>query len=200
MAGLLEIPLERHTLSIDRGDLREQKFLEIAPLAQVPVLQIDENTHLGESMAILFYLAQESSWWPSETLDQARVLTWLSFEQERHMKPLAQLRLHLALHKDRDPASEEFQRYAAEARTALQILDEQLARQGPRGWVATTEHPSIADIALYPYTKMSPLGGIDLSAYQNVSGWLLRIEQIDGYQSLFPNEPSKVLSTVETAP
>lgn len=198
MAGLLGLPLERRTLSIDRGDLRRKEFLEMAPLGQVPVLQIDATNHLSESMAILFYLAQGSAWWPADNLAQAKVMTWLSFEQERHMKPLAQLRLHLALHKDRNPDSEEFQRYAMEARDALRLLDDQLQRQGQGNWVATVDIPSIADVALYPYTKMAPMGGVDLSDYPHVMDWLDRVERLPGYQSLFPCEPDKVMSTVET--
>src|SRR5690554_6584174 len=98
LAGLLGVPLERRTLSIDRGDLTRQAFLDVAPMAHVPVLKLRDGTHLAESMAILQYLARGTAWWPEDALAQAQVLSWLSFEQDRHMKPLAQLRLHLALH------------------------------------------------------------------------------------------------------
>lgn len=199
LAGFLGIPLERETLSIDRGDLRSPGFLAIAPMGQVPVLALDNGTHLGESMAILYFLAQGSSWWPADAVRQARVLVWLSFEQERHMKPLAQLRLHLALHRDRDPASEEFARFAHEARQSLQILEVQLSRQGTAGWVATTDAPSIADVALYPYTRLAPMGGIELQAYPAITAWLDRIEQLPGYQPLFPGAPEKNFSTSESA-
>lgn len=199
LAGFLGIPLQRETLSIDRGDLRSPAFLAVAPMGQVPVLALEDGTHLGESMAILYFLAQGSAWWPSGTASQARVLAWLSFEQERHMKPLAQLRLHLALHRDRDPASEEFVRLAHEARQSLQILEAQLSRQGATGWVATADAPSIADVALYPYTRLAPMGGIELSAYPAITAWLARIEQLPGYQPLFPGAPEKNFSTSESA-
>jgi glutathione S-transferase len=199
LAGFLGIALERETLSIDRGDLRSPGFLAVAPMGQVPVLALDDGTHLSESMAILYFLAQGSAWWPSDATSQAQVLTWLSFEQERHMKPLAQLRLHLALHRDRDPASEEFVRFAHEARQSLQILEAQLSRQGTAGWVATTGAPSIADVALYPYTRLAPMGGIDLSAYPAIAAWLEKIEQLPGYQPLFPGAPGKNFSTSESA-
>ncbi|MGJ7524799.1 glutathione S-transferase family protein [Variovorax sp. GB1P17] len=199
LAGFLGISLERETLSIDRGDLRSPGFLAIAPMGQVPVLALDNGTHLGESMAILYFLAQGSSWWPGDAARQAQVLAWLSFEQERHMKPLAQLRLHLALHRDRDPASEEFARFAHEARQSLQILEAQLSRQGTTGWVATTDAPSIADVALYPYTRLAPMGGIELQAFPAITAWLARIEQLPGYQPLFPGAPEKNFSTSESA-
>lgn len=199
LAGFLGIPLQRETLSIDRGDLRSAAFLAVAPMGQVPVLALEDGTHLGESMAILYLLAQGSAWWPGDAASQARVLAWLSFEQERHMKPLAQLRLHLALHRDRDPASKEFVRFAHEARQSLHILEAQLSRQGAAGWVATANAPSIADVALYPYTRLAPMGGIELAAYPAISAWLARIEQLPGYQPLFPGAPEKNFSTSESA-
>lgn len=197
MAGLLGVPLARQTLSIDRGDLAQPAFLAIAPLAQVPVLELDDGSHLAESMAILYYLAQSTAWWPQAPADQARVLSWLAFEQERHMKPLAKLRLHLALHRNRDPRAPEMQAHAHEARQALALLEAQLQRQGPAGWVATAQHPSIADVALYPYTRMAPMGGIDLAAYPGTLAWLQRIEDLPGYAALFPGEPGRNLSTIE---
>lgn len=199
MASLLGVPLQRVTLSIDRGDLAAQSFLEIAPLRQVPVLELPDGTYLSESIAILYYLAQGTVWWPADALAGARVMTWLSFEQERHMKPLAQLRLHLAIHRDRDAQSPEFLQFAREARSALAILEGQLQRQGSRAWIASGEHPSIADVALYPYTCMAPMGGVDLHSYPATQAWLKRVESVPGYQPLFPDHPDRNFSTQEKA-
>ena len=79
-------------------------------------------SYLAESMAILHYLAQGSPWWPRDALAQARVLSWLSFEQDRHMKPLAQLRLNLALHRRGDPQSEPYAGHARAAHAAPPVL------------------------------------------------------------------------------
>lgn len=198
LAGLLDLPLARHTLSIDRGDLQQPSFLRMTPLAQVPVLALDDGSHLAESMAILFYLARQTPWWPDDALDQAHVLSWLSFEQERHMKPLAKLRLHLALHRNRGPGDPEMRGYAHEAGQALGILEAQLLRQGPAGWVATPQHPSIADVALYPYTRMASMGGIALSAYPCIQTWLAQLERLPGYAPLFPGAPERNFSTSES--
>ncbi|QHI99230.1 glutathione S-transferase family protein [Xylophilus rhododendri] len=199
MAGLLGLTLERRTLSIDRGELRSESFCAIAPMRQVPVLELDGGGTLCESMAILFYLAQDSLWWPLAPVEQARVLSWMSFEQERHMKPLAQLRLHLGLHRDRRPEDADMRHHAAEAALALEILEAQLSRPGTAPWVATPTLPSIADIALYPYTRLAGMGGIDLAAYPAILGWLGRIEALPGYQPLFPGRPDLNFSTAETA-
>lgn len=198
MAGLLGKPLERRTLSIDRGDLRSARWKQLAPMGQVPLLQLDDGSTLAEAFAILYYLAHDSLWWPRAPVEQAQVLSWLSFEQERHMKPLAQLRLHLSLLRDRTADDVAMRHFAAEARQSLGILDVRLARQGGAGWVATPALPSIADVALYPYTRLAPLGGIDLACYPHIGSWLARIEALPGYQPLFPGRPELNLSTVET--
>ena len=197
MAGLLGIDLPRVTLSIDKGDLRDPAFVGRHLLRQVPILELADGSTLGESMAILYYLAEGSAFWPPERLEQARVLTWLSFEQAQHMRPLAQLRLHLSLRGDMKTDDPDMRACRAEAIEALDRLNEQLGRQGRGVWVATRNHPSIADVALYPYTRMAPLGGLDLKAFPNLEPWLQQIEQLPGYQPLFPSRPDMNLSTQE---
>lgn len=197
LAGLLGVAFERTTLSIDKGDLKKASFLARNPLAQVPVLELDDGRMLAESMAILFYLAQGTAWLPAERFAQAGVLTWLSFEQALHMRPLAQLRLHLSLRRDKAPDDADMKSCRAEAHEALRLLDQRLAHQGERAWVASEAAPTIADVALYPYTRMAPLGGIELEQYPRLSPWLRRIEELGGYQALFPGHPELNLSTVE---
>ena len=197
MAGLVGIDLPRVTLSIDRGDLSAPSFVDRHILRQVPILEFEDGSTLEESMAILFHLSDGSAYWPADRLLQARVLTWLSFEQAQHMHPLAQLRLHLSLRQDMKANDPRMQACRTEALEALDRLNEQLSRQGSGAWVATGDHPSIADVALYPYTRMAPLGGIDLDAFPNLEPWLERIEKLPGYQPLFPSRPEMNLSTRE---
>ncbi|OJU45363.1 MAG: hypothetical protein BGN99_10450 [Alphaproteobacteria bacterium 65-37] len=196
MAGFLGVPLTRQTLSIDRGDLRGDPFRRIAPLGLVPVLEVGPGDYMYESMAILFRLAQGTPWWPSAVDDQTRVLTWLSFEQSRHMHPIVKLRLHFGLKTLKAATEADVAHWTAEAHEALGILERQLASR-PGQWVCTTAHPSIADIALYPYTRMSPMGRIDLSAYPAIEEWLARFERLPGYQWLFPDIPGSNLNTAE---
>lgn len=197
LASFLGVALERTTLSIDKGDLKKASFLERSPLAQVPVLEFGDGRTLSESIAILFYLAQGTPWLPADRFAQAEVLTWLSFEQALHMRPLAQLRLHLSLRRDKKPDDPHMKACRAEAHEALRLLDRRLAKQGERAWVATEGAPSIADVALYPYTRMAPLGGIELEQFPHLPSWLARVEELPGYQALFPGHPELNLSTVE---
>lgn len=195
LASFLGIHLRRTTLSIDRGDLKSATFVADAPMKRVPVLELDDGSMLSESGAILFYLAQGTRWWPQALNEQAQTLAWMHFEQEQHMRPLAQLRLHLALKKDLAPADTQVRNWLVEGKDALAILEARLATG--RQWVSTNAAPSISDVALYPYTRMSPMGGVALDEYPLVRAWMARIESLPGYEPLFPGQPDLNLSTLE---
>lgn len=195
LASLLGIDLQRSTLSIDRGDLKSAEFIHAAPMKRVPVVELDDGSRLSESGAILFYLARGTQWWPEGAKHQAQTLAWMAFEQEKHMPPLSRLRLHLALRKDLTAEAAQARSWLQEGNAALSIFEAHLATG--RRWVCTETAPSIADVALYPYTRMSPMGGIDLDVYPQVKEWLARIEELDGYQALFPGRPEMNLSSLE---
>ncbi|MBM2712942.1 glutathione S-transferase N-terminal domain-containing protein [Mesorhizobium caraganae] len=66
LAGFIACPLERRTLSIDRGDLRTPEFAAVSRFRQVPVLELGNGGTIVESAAILFFLAQGTAWWPDD--------------------------------------------------------------------------------------------------------------------------------------
>ena len=47
--------------------------------------------------------------------------------------------------------------------------------------------PTIADIALYPYTSMAHEGGYDLSALRHVHAWLARMRALPGFYAVAGN-------------
>jgi glutathione S-transferase len=42
-------------------------------------------------------------------------------------------------------------------------------------------HPTIGDIACFPYTALAGEGGIDLSGYKNVLAWIERMKCLPGF-------------------
>jgi glutathione S-transferase len=48
---------------------------------------------------------------------------------------------------------------------------------GNREFLAS-EHPTIADVAMYSYTAHAPEGGITLAPYPAIRGWLARVEAL----------------------
>lgn len=102
------------------------------------------------------------------------------------MHPLAQLRLGMALHRQLTGTEARALLWMQQATDALRVMEYALSGHNRTGWIAETACPSIADVALYPYTCMAPMGGIHLRVSPAIRQWLARIEALPGYQHLFP--------------
>jgi len=167
----LGVPFERIELDIVDGASRTQEFLAKNRNGRIPVLETDEGVHLAESNAILFFLADGTSLLPDRSLDRARCLQWMFFEQYNHEPNIATSRhwiQHLELTEERRARLEEKRTLGHEA---LAVMEEHLAKN--EFFVAGRY--TIADIALYAYTHVAPEGGFDLEGYRNIRAWLSRV-------------------------
>lgn len=81
LLGLLEIPYDSHPVSIFAGESHTDAFLALNPAGAVPVLQLQDGSAIAESNAILTYLAEGTSFLPSDRYRRAKVMQWLFFEQ-----------------------------------------------------------------------------------------------------------------------
>jgi glutathione S-transferase len=172
----LAIPFERVEVNIVRGETRTPEFLAKNPNGRIPLLELDDGSHLAESNAILCYLADGTPFLPADRLERARVLQWICFEQYSHEPNIATVRFwyHTELTDERRavlPAKR------AQGEAALAVMDGHL--RGRRFFVG--ESYSIADIALYAYTHVADEGGFDLEPYPAVRGWLERVRAQAGH-------------------
>jgi glutathione S-transferase len=175
---ILRIPYRWHETDIMKGESRTPAFLRMNPNGRVPVLQIDTNTFLPESNAILCYLAEGSDLWPGDRLARAQALQWLFFEQYSHEPYIAVARfLRVFQKRADDPRMPDIMKrgYAA-----LDVMQAHLAR-----------HPffvggrlTIADIALFAYTHKAEDGGFDLAGYPAVRAWLDRCLALPGMSTM----------------
>lgn len=165
---------------------KEPDFLELNPLGQLPVL-VDGDLVLRDSQAILVYLASRydtgGTWYPDDPAVRGRVAMWLAFAGGE-LAPAGQARLHdlLNVSCDIDAAR-------AAAHRALRILDDHLIQQGFQGrdWLAA-DHPTIADLACFPYAALSHEGGVERDRYPALERWLRRVAALPGYVEL-PGTP-----------
>lgn len=178
--GLMGLPVKRRTFDIVQGDLETAAFARINPWRQVPALLTPEGDWLAESQAILWYLAVGTPWLPADRLAQAQVASWLSFEQTQHMHAFAQPRLLIHLRRTAAVNDPEMVAWRAIGMKAAALMDAHLA--GRTYLVGTA--PTIADIALYPYTSMAEQGGYDLSAFAHINAWLARMRALPGFTPL----------------
>ena len=174
---LLAIPFERVELDIVKAETRTPEFLEKNPNGRIPLLETEDGKLLAESNAILFYLAEGTSYMPNDPFARAQVMQWMFFEQYSHEPNIATVRhwiMYLGVSKERREMLAQKQK---QGYTALQVMEKQL--QNHEFFVA--EHYSIADIALYAYTHVAPQGGFELESFPAICAWLDRVSQQPGH-------------------
>jgi len=179
---ILHIPYRWHETDIMKGESRTPEFLRMNPNGRVPLLQIDANTFLPESNAILCYLADGSDLWPGDRLARAQALQWLFFEQYSHEPYIAVARfLHVFLKRHDDARLPDIMKrgYAA-----LGVMETHLTQH--EFFVA--KRLTIADIALFAYTHRAADGGFDLAPYPAVRAWVDRCLQQPGMTEM-PTPP-----------
>lgn len=182
-AAVLGLPLERRQYDILKGETRTPEFLQrVNSNGRIPVLQVGSR-FLPESNAACYYLGDGTRLVPEDRFDRADMLRWMFFEQYSHEPNIATLRFWLyyigeANLSEHQRAQIVSKRAAGEE--ALEVMDRHLAG---REWFAGSG-PSLADIALYPYTHVAEAGGFRLAEYVHVCAWLDRVANLPGYVTM----------------
>ena len=80
----LGLEYERYPMDVVDRSNRKELLGNLNPGLRVPTLVLDDGRALGESGAIMSYLADGTEYAPSEAFDRAKVLQWMFFEQYSH--------------------------------------------------------------------------------------------------------------------
>jgi glutathione S-transferase len=180
--SLLRIPYK--TVPIDFYPGREHKsewFLKINPLGQLPVID-DDGYVLRDAQAILVYLAVRydptGRWYArADPALLGEIGKWLTFADGVTATASA-ARLHDGMFYALDVEAAR-----AGAHRLFRILDEHLwfGEQEGRDWLCSPAHPTIADIACFPYIMLSEEGGIPRQDYPAIRRWCDRFKRIEGF-------------------
>lgn len=153
------------------------EFLALNPKAEVPVLVDDENV-IADSGAICFYLASQydttQKWLPKDSATQARIIYWIATAANEIRWSIAQARRFLRY----GDTQFDFEICQNQSHKLLRLIEQSLKESK---WLASEDHPTIADIVCYPYIELCHEGKISLQDYPQIQNWLNRIEQLDGY-------------------
>src|SRR3982074_2368427 len=174
---LLGMPFERVEVDIVKGESRTPEVLAKTPEGRIPVLRLEDGTHLFESNAILCYLAEGTPYLPEDRLARAQALQWMFWEQYSHEPNVATVRpwvAHLGVPEEKRAPLE--QKSALDGR-ALSVMEKYLETRA----YFVAERFTVADIALYAYTHVAPEGGFDLAPFPRVRGWLDRVQDRPGF-------------------
>jgi glutathione S-transferase len=172
----LGIPYVYEAVDILKRETRSVAFLSKNPNGRIPLLELDDGSHLAESNAIQFYLAAGTPMLPEGALERAQVLQWMFFEQYSHEPYLAVLRFwHHAGEAEKRAA--EIPEKLERGYQALQVMENHL---GDRLFFVGKTY-SIADIALFAYPHVCDEGGFDLDRFPAVRSWLERVARQPGH-------------------
>ena len=184
LANLLNVSYESVAVDFHPGQAhKSEAMLRINPAGTLPILKLDTQV-ITETQAMLVWLAEHHdpthSWWPSSNKHQiVAVMQWLSFSS-RLSATVGELRLHSMLNKDIDVTAAK-----NGAKNALRELEGHLTEQGIRGhkWLVA-DVPTVADIACFPYTALSPDAGIEHDGFPAIRKWLYEIRSLDGFVTM----------------
>lgn len=174
LLSLIGVSYEKVPVDLPQGGTLTPEFKRMNPRGQVPVLE-DAGEIIWDSQAILVYVARRygsEQWLPTDALGEAKVMQWLAVAENELLYGLGRARA--ALKYGRPYNVEDSQKTG---RAGLEVLDGHLT---DREWLAAA-HPTIADVACYPYSALAPQGDVPLDPYPNVCAWLTRIQALPGY-------------------
>ena len=175
--ALLNIDYQWTHVDILKGETRSDEFLALNPAGQIPVCVTDENQVLTESNAILYYLTQDSAFWPDDPFLQSRVLQWQFYEQYNHEPSIAVARFIRHYQKMPEHRRDEYQIKLKAGKRILSQMDQYLSQNS----FFVGDNCTTADLSLYAYTHVAEEGGFLLDDYPSIQQWLARIQAMPGY-------------------
>jgi glutathione S-transferase len=174
----LDLQYERQPVDVVDRSTRKELLGDLNPGLRVPTLVLDDGRSLGESGAILWFLAQGTAYLPSEPFERAQVLQWMFFEQYSHEPNIAVARFWLMYKPEVEP-----ELLAERQRLGYLALDAMEAHLTGREFLVGEAY-SIADIALYAYTHVADEGGFDLAGHPAIRAWLARVAGQPGHVTI----------------
>ncbi len=166
----LELPYALHSVNVRRGEQKAPDFVALNPNAKVPVLvdtaSPDGRMVLTESAAILIYLAEKTGkLLPAGGEGRARVFEQLFFHASGLGPAFGQSGFFQRQAAEPQPLA--IQRFSAEARRTLGILDGVLAERR----FAAGDDFTIADIAHFGWLWRHEFAGVTFDETPHVARW-----------------------------
>jgi glutathione S-transferase len=176
---LQELDIAHDLVRVSTGDEEHKRprFLDINPLAQVPVVRTPDGERLTEVVSLLLYLAEQT--------DAPLLLPTDPLARQRCIQLMSQIAtgLHPAytmiIRPDRitdDEAAHAPLRIAGRARFArlLDHIAEQIPTDGP--WLFGEQY-TVADAYLFVMFGWAQYAGVDLSRWPRLRSWAARVRE-----------------------
>lgn len=186
LMSFLGVEYEKVDVDLMTDEQHQAPFLAINPRGEVPVL-VDGDLILRDSAAILVYVAGrhgDGQWWPADPAGQAAIVEWLAFAASWVQYGVFTARAMVSFGIPGNGLPHDHGDGLAEARIrgrrSLEILDAHLSSAD---WL-TSGRATIADIAVFPYVALAPMGDISLDPYPAVRAWIARFRDLPGFHPI----------------
>ncbi|RMD40754.1 hypothetical protein DV735_g4369, partial [Chaetothyriales sp. CBS 134920] len=200
LAALLGLDLKIHDIDFLKDEQHQPPFLAINPRGEVPTLVTADNKTLTDSSSILVYLAGTyahsgspgpSTFWSTEIYEQAQIIDWLAFSNSWVQFGVFTNRAILSYNGpynalgsndkwSQDKLAVLLEEGAIRGNKSLQILQTWLETHE---WLALGR-PTIADVSVFVYVALAPMGDIALTPYPAVLAWIERVKKLPGFISI----------------
>lgn len=178
LLSLLKIDYEYIRVDLLKGEHKTPEYLKLNPFGQVPVL-IDDERSISDAQAILVYLARkygDQQWLPMDAESLSQVVRWLSTTAGEIRQGVEHARLFHLL------GAKSVNIEVAHQKSAF-ILDQINRHLATREWLELG-HPTIADIAAFPYIALAGDGKVSLEPYPHILAWIERIRQLPNFVAM----------------
>ena len=164
-----------------KGEQKGAHYLAVNPKGVVPFLITSDGDGIGESNAILWFLAEGTYLMPQTAQARAEALQWMFFEQSKLEPFIAPARFfsHI-VPQERESHLEDIVAWQLAARPGLALLDGHLAK---RQFILDQGY-CIADIALFGYVHVLQEAGLDMTETPNIARWIADVTQTENFCSL----------------
>lgn len=172
--SLIGQPFEAIDVDLLQGEQKQESFLALNPMGQVPVID-DDGTVIADSNAILTYLAltyADDSWYPRDAKSAAAIQRWFSAAAGEINNGPGAARLVTVF-----GAGYDHDQTKAVAKRLFDVVEAHLTRRE----FLIGDGPTVADIASYTYIAHAPEGDVSLEPYPNLRAWLARVEALPGF-------------------
>jgi glutathione S-transferase len=180
MLALLGRQFEAVKVNIHPGrENQSAEFLAINPRGRIPVLE-DDGLVLSDPIGILTYLAHRydanRTWLPDDAGLTGQIMMWLAFSGAE-LDRISEIRTNAVTSAGGDPPGA-----MSDAYNSLAILEDHLAEVELKGrsWIVG-DHPTIADIAVFPPVILAPDGEVSLDCFPAIWRWLDRVKRLPGF-------------------
>jgi len=174
LLNILKLPYKTVDVDFIRKEHKSEEYLKLNPFGEIPILT-DGDLRLRDAQAIMSYLARKYDpldyWYPNDSLATGRINQWLSTGGNEIMSASGARLVKKLFY------SMNLEALQAKAKNAFRIMDAHLEDRD----FLELGHPTIADIACFPYSALAGEGDISLAPYPHLRTWIGRMKKIPGF-------------------